>query len=341
MNFTVFFTNKCNMNCLYCYENNKQQKSIDYNILDSTIDFIIHQYNENKSNDLSVVTHGGEPLIEYDKIRYFIENLDNKINNIKYIITTNATLLTDDIADFLVKHYFEISVSIDGIKIAHDANRVLNNGKGTYETVIKNSDKLIKHGFDVKARMTVNPKNVLYLFDSVKHLIEMKFSTIVPVPDSFCKDWTEDSLNILYEQGIKIINYLKNYPDPINIGLINDSLSRMANSPCNGGHTTFSINTDGLIYPCIISVGNPEFLIGNVISGIDPAKIQEILKWDTIPIKQCAGCSRYNYCNTTRCRIINKTLSNDLHIPSPVVCNIENVKTKLSEYYMKVFPKII
>lgn len=79
----------------------------------------------------------------------------------------------------------------------------------------------------------------------------------------------------------------------------------MANSPCNGGTSTFSIDTDGVIYPCVVTVGIPEFVVGTIKEGVNKEKVTEILGWDKIEITECIGCSRYNYCNTTRCRILN------------------------------------
>ena len=40
-------------------------------------------------------------------------------------------------------------------------------------------------------------------------------------------------------------------------------------------------------------------------------------------------------CNTTRCRMINKVMCGSLHTPSAIVCSIENLKVKLSEYYLQ------
>jgi len=337
LNYTIFFTNQCNMDCSYCYENNKKTQSISHDTIDNTINFIVKQYFDDSKKDVSVVTHGGEPLVAFEKIRYFIERLNSKIKNVKYIITTNATLFNDEIIDFLVENYSEISISIDGTKKVHDANRIFANGQGTYDIVVQNAKKLLYNHSDVKARMTINPRTVSYVFESVKHLLELGFTTIVPVPDAFCNDWTQEDMTILYEQGKSIIDYIKEYPNITNVGLINDSLAKKANAPCNGGSTTFSVDTDGTIYPCIVAVGTARFKIGNVVTDIDMNKVKEISEWDNIKIQSCIGCSRYDYCNTTRCRIINNIMCGELHTPSPSVCNIENVKVRLSEYYMTVF----
>lgn len=326
------------MDCSYCYEKNKKSKSISYDVIDNIIDFIVMQHINSTDKNVSVVTHGGEPLMEFEKIRYFIKKLNSKVDNVKYIVTTNATLLTDTMINFLIEHYSEISISIDGTRAVHNTNRILVNGQGTYDMVIRNAKKLMSKHNNIKARMTINPKTAPYLFESVKHLLDLGFMTIVPVADSFCDEWTEKDIITLYEQGKLITDYVKNYPEPTNVGLINDALCKRKNAPCNGGTSTFSIDTDGTIYPCIVAVGIPEFVIGNIITGIVASKVQEILEWDNIKIPLCADCSRYDYCNSTRCRIINKVMCGDLHTPSATVCSIENMKVRISEYYMTIFP---
>lgn len=337
MNFSIFFTNKCNMNCSYCYEKNKKEQSMDRDTINEVIDFIVQQHNINQNEKVTIVTHGGEPLLEFENIKYLIEKLNTKVNNIHYIITTNATILTDTMIDYIIKHFSEISISIDGIEKAHDANRVFPNGQGTYSTVYPNVKKILTK-YNVKARMTINPQTTPYLFENIKHLLNIGFRNIVPVPDMYCNYWTEADINALFEQGKMIIDYIKNYPHITNIGMINDALSKLANAPCNGGLTTFSIDTDGSIYPCLASVGNQEFVLGSVGRGIDQEKVRMISEWDAVNVESCIGCSRYDYCISTRCRIINKLLCGELHTPSPTVCNIENLKVKLSVYYSSIYP---
>lgn len=338
MNFSLFLTNQCNMDCFYCYENNKQRRYMDYATIDQTINFIVNQYKSNPQGELSIVTHGGEPLLAFDQIKYLITGLDNRFDAIRYIITTNATLLNDEMIDFLAEHYAEISVSIDGTESAHNLNRVFHNGKGTYNIVVKNSRKLLKKRNDVKARMTVNPQSVDFLSEGIKQLLDIGFRTIVPVSDQFSCDWTSEKMNNLYIQGLNIIDYVKTYSDITNVGFIDDALVKRMNAPCDGGTTTFSIDTDGSVFPCLVAVGISEFKIGNVQDGLDLDAVRLISDWATVKNESCDGCSRYDYCNATRCKIINKIHTGDLHRPIPATCGIENVKVQLSERYLEVFP---
>ena len=43
--------------------------------------------------------------------------------------------------------------------------------------------------------MTVNRKNVEYLFDGVKWLLDFGFVSISPVPDQYDNNWTDSDMN--------------------------------------------------------------------------------------------------------------------------------------------------
>ena len=51
-------------------------------------------------------------------------------------MTTNGTLLTDDIIRYLAEHEVSLMISIDGPREINDANRVFANGQGTFDTVM-------------------------------------------------------------------------------------------------------------------------------------------------------------------------------------------------------------
>lgn len=323
------------MNCKYCYERNKKNSSVSLERLKGIIRFIAQNYQKDKKKSVSIVTHGGEPLLEYEKLKFFVEGLNKEVPSVRYIITTNATLLNNEMINFLAKNYTSISVSIDGTRKAHDLNRTWKSGEGSYEDVIQRAKKMLKVRPDTKARLTVTPDNVQYLYEGVRDLAEFGFSNIIPVPDEFSQEWTAESINELYEQGMKIIDYRVGISKELNIGLVQDALIRVKNALCDGGIDTMSIETNGDIYPCIVAVGYPEFKIGNIAEGIDKQILDNLQEEAKQRVEICEGCRRYDYCNATRCKVINKVMTGENCIPSPVVCNIENVRVKLSATYKR------
>ena len=148
-------TEECNLACRYCvfsdvYSNtrNSSPKKMTIQTAKKALDYYMQLLEEGKKynpvRDPSLGFYGGEPLLNFDLIRqsvtYLLETYPDE--KISYHITTNGTLLTDEIIDFLIKNRFSISISLDGPENEHDRNRVYANGKGTFKDVIKNIKKI-------------------------------------------------------------------------------------------------------------------------------------------------------------------------------------------------------
>lgn len=337
MNITVFMTNRCNMKCLYCYEGYKINTSISYITLDNIVKFISKKNLDQKNN---LVIHGGEPLLEFKKIEYFIESLKkyNLYSKFNLHITTNGTLINSKNARYLKDNFHDISISLDGNKYYNDINRVLNNNKGTYTLVINNLEQYFSDYYkNLTARMTINVKNVKGVSSSVTHLADLGFIKISPVVDQFC-DWDNENLIILRNEFDKIVQIVKENKiyNGIDVGFIKDAMYRCKNTKCDGGISTFTINTDGSIYPCIVTNNIPEFCIGNLNENIyiNQNKLESLLSHNNELNKCCIGCSRYDYCDATRCKLINKIQTGEWNIPSTNVCEIHNLKVDLAEKFL-------
>jgi hypothetical protein len=95
----------------------------------------------------SVVFFGGEPLSNLKLIRAVVDYCEARFaqlgKQVDFVMTTNATLLTDEIVDWLDEHRFGLSISMDGPEAIHDRNRRTVGGKGTYRTVSDKARKLL------------------------------------------------------------------------------------------------------------------------------------------------------------------------------------------------------
>ena len=109
----------------------------------------------------SVVFFGGEPLSNRPLIEHMVAYCERRFaeagKQVEFIMTTNATLLTEEIVDWLNAHRFGLSVSIDGPKTVHDRNRITVGGQGTYDVVRRKVDMLLSryHSRPVGARVTL------------------------------------------------------------------------------------------------------------------------------------------------------------------------------------------
>ena len=102
--FILNLTNKCNLDCSYCFEKNKDNCDITPEILDKFISFIL------KSNlkEISIRLFGGEPLLNLSLLEAVLLKLNHGLVNkgvkINYNIFTNGTCLNDKALDLIIKY---------------------------------------------------------------------------------------------------------------------------------------------------------------------------------------------------------------------------------------------
>lgn len=284
---------------------------------------------------VDIITHGGEPLLAFEKIVYLVNELKKKNINYSLWITTNATLLNPEKQRFLLENYDHISISIDGKKTTNDLNRIYPNHRSCYEVIVPIIKEMLKHNPDISGRMTFTPDTVPFLYDNIRHLHELGFYNIIPEGDFVSQDWNEKDFVILEEQLKKVVLWVKNHGVEANISILDEASNKLMNGMCDGGISSLSISSDGSIYPCTFTVGHKEEIVGDVYTGIDYEKVNRISSIGKTPIQECLGCARYDYCIATRCRLINKYTTGDALCPSMTQCNLENVKCAISRFYRK------
>ncbi len=76
--FTIWMTNKCNLACNYCYEKNNVDRIADEKVMDieTMVAFIKGKADRYKEKDILISFHGGEPLLEYNRIKEYVERLE-------------------------------------------------------------------------------------------------------------------------------------------------------------------------------------------------------------------------------------------------------------------------
>lgn len=118
-------------------------KDMDWETAKKAIDFL--KLHSDKAEETHIGFYGGEPLMNFPLIKQAAEYaLDVFNGKMTFAMTTNATLVSDEIADFLMRHDFNIIVSLDGPEELHDANRIMVDGKGSYTKTVQGIKKLLE-----------------------------------------------------------------------------------------------------------------------------------------------------------------------------------------------------
>ncbi|HDH03919.1 MAG TPA: radical SAM protein, partial [Candidatus Campbellbacteria bacterium] len=159
-------TEICNFRCDYCVYSdhykktrNHSLKRMPWDIAKRAIDYAVNNSLMAKKKDraLGISFYGGEPLSNFELIKKSINycKKEYKHKNIGYSMTTNASLINEEIANFLVDKNVNVSFSIDGPAELHNRYRKTINNKPTHHLTMKGYE-LIKRTANKKKKKFPN-----------------------------------------------------------------------------------------------------------------------------------------------------------------------------------------
>ncbi|REH79068.1 radical SAM/SPASM domain-containing protein [Staphylococcus felis] len=327
MNLTFWITEDCNLRCKYCYVS-KTAKYFDTKNIDITFQFITQLIETSSEKFLNVNFHGGEPTLNFSLIEGIVDKfkiLKKQFDlNIRYYITTNGTIMNKTILNFMIENNFNISLSVDGTKDIHDANRIYSNGMGSFDNTMGTLNLFKERNYHIRIRMTITPQTVNNLFNNYKYFYEMGYLGITAIPDTTTSEWDQASVKKYEIEMNKISKYLYNKSEiDFNNHIHNLSICVFKKlEVCDGGINTFHISAHGDIYPCALVVGQKKFNIGNVNDGLKYYKIKGFSKEYSINNQQCQKCSLMQFCEGNRCKYINYASTGSFHKPSQSYCSL-------------------
>ena len=332
MNYSIYLTDNCNLNCKYCYEKNMHtNREISFDNIKKIIDNEI----KSKSKESIITFFGGEPLLKKKLIYATADYIKSKKNKTNFLfnMTTNGTLIDDEFVEFFENNNFiSLSYSIDGSAISQNENRIMKNGRPTYELVVCNAKKLLSKPDIVVAVPVVTKNNEKNLYKNLCHLLEIGFKKISIQFDLTAK-WDDEDLNIIKCEFEKIakkyIDEMRNENEFHILGIDEKIRSYIdydmdCNNDCSVGIRGANVGTDGNIYPCMQFMYNNEYIIGNCELGIDKRKQLEVYKLLKKEMDECKDCAYRKRCNHT-CSCINKAYTGNSIQTSPFTCEIERM----------------
>lgn len=184
LGITINPTVNCNFRCWYCYESHHKSRMSKATV-GKIEKFIAAQ--APRFRNVSLSFFGGEPLIYFKSvmrpiIAFANETCEKTGTRLMVDMTSNAYLLTPEIADFLAANHFRtIQITLDGGKTHHDKTRFLANGTGSYTRIVRNIKMMAERGIYVIMRINYTKDNI----ESVKS-----------IPDSFRDLSAETGRNI-------------------------------------------------------------------------------------------------------------------------------------------------
>lgn len=307
----------CNLACKYCFagkgEYDGPKGIMTYETGKRALDFLIEQSKGRKN--LEVDFFGGEPLLNWEICKKLVkygreqEKIHNK--NFRFTLTTNGLLINDDVIDFCNKEMSNVVLSLDGRKTVNDAMRVSSNGKGSYDLIVDKFKKLAdsRNQQNYYMRGTYTHNNLDFASDII-HMADLGFKelSIEPVVSDPSEPYAlkEKDLPVLKEQyQVLADEMLRRYRNGNGFTFYHYMIDLDAGpcivkriSGCGVGTEYLAVTPSGDLYPCHQFVGDEDFLLGDIWSGITRGEVLEQFENCNIySHKECDDCFAKLYCS--------------------------------------------
>jgi uncharacterized protein len=319
---TIILSDKCNMNCKYCYVDSDSANTqvIDYLALSR---FLHSLFDNNHPPDRTVQFHfyGGEPLLHYDKLKAIVADIKGLGIAYAFTLTTNGVLLDMTRLEYLVDNDFFVTISLDGPEYIHDAYRLLCDNTPTHKIVVSKIHMIMRHYRHwMKTNLSIN--SVLTPGSSILErqeyfsslgIIRVNFIEMVSesisctgITKSLYYDYYLEQQSLLCEYvNMKLIS--KQYGDIIAFPFSNyyDLFRHKRGTDCKAycgiGKKRLAIMPTGEIIPCLQFASSKAlaktFVIGSIRTGIDMKLVSKMHEEYVQTSEKCCGCWLFFLCS--------------------------------------------
>ena len=294
VNATWEVTYACNLSCIHCLSDSGRKRAGELSTEQALR--VIDQLAAEKVFQFNI--GGGEPFMRPD----FLDLMDHAHNKgIVTCISTNGTLINEDIARRLDHPLVYIQVSLDGAsEKANDAIR----GRGSFGKVMNALEHLRNRSIEVSINCVLTRRS----FPELDKLVELAASYGAKLRVSRFRpsgrgkqSWSQ--LNVQREQMADFSQWLARHL-AVSTGdsffsVTTEERRSLGLNMCGACKMTCCLSPQGAIYPCAF-LQEPEFCAGKL-----PEEDFSTI-WNTSPIfesfrqleiKSCESCQRFDMCH--------------------------------------------
>jgi uncharacterized protein len=310
-------TERCNLNCTYCYIPEGMRKSGQHMSADRLIAALgrLQAYFSRvlpAGRKPRIIFHGAEPLMNQPALFAAIEEFKN---DFIFGVQTNATLLDDEAIDFLSLRNVSIGLSLDGpLAEVTDATRLTFGGKSVHDKVLRAMDQLKGYAaWSVIATCTAKNLDQLVPLVELFHARQVPTCmlnavrctlpgarTVRPEDDALAQSFIaalERTYALYLETGRKMV--VANFANILLAILAPTARRLMCDiSPCGGGRAFFALAPDGGMFPCSEFIGLENFRGGNLFTDA----IDDVLQTPAFRSVTERNVDRFAPCNTCAIR---------------------------------------
>ena len=299
-------TDGCNLRCKYCYAGAKEMKNVlPLSLAKQALDLAA------KDNErFKVQFSGGEPLLVFDRLKEIVEYARERELPADFQVQTNATLITEQMAEELKQLDIGIGVSLDGRPELNDRLRPLAGRGSSTALTVQGINNLKQAGLAAGLTCVISAENAEHLDEIVDlayylgniRLIGFDLLRLhgrgkqltAPDPDKVRSGLKKA---LLRQQHLEKLTGQK-----IIFRQLEQSKWRENSPECGFSHCyamrgeSLLLCPNGDLYPCGSLSGEQDFYLGSLKEAPDLKKMQDAEGKSSRWMEECYNCADFKLC---------------------------------------------
>ncbi len=345
MELTLVVDHQCNLRCRYCYTGHKFDRRMPDEVMRQALDRAF----DSAPSHLDIGFSGGEPLLHLEFLETAAEYAEERVAELgsrsptlRYVVSTNLTLLGERAVAWLKRLPSEVSTSLDGPEPVHDAVRRQDDGEGSHARVRSSLNRLDAEGIPYSVNTVVTRDTASRLGEVVAELFATNARRF-RLALNFLEPWAQANLRAL-EQGLLAAAEVwmeafrrgeQRQLEPFHSKILSHLYGGVGcPSRCRIVGREWSVAPSGNIYPCVRMVGDDtkhELVIGNVATGVLAERVQHLQHLVDRVEETCSGCEHGGRC-ASHCGCQHLALTGELGRVSPVLCDSEEAVIRAANH---------
>lgn len=205
---------QCEMRCSYCSIPKQSGREMSKDILDLSAELLLSA----PQNRLEMRYFGGEPLLEWEKLKYSIETVWNtqqcstkcQHKELSFLITTNGLKLDLEKIKWMSQFPISLQIALDGLPEAQNRYRPLyQSEESSYQyCAINQAKRLQEYDIPHTVIIVIHPARVEHMLDDFRHIAEQGFE-IIQINWAHNTIWHKKQLELFAKGLYQLSDYLR------------------------------------------------------------------------------------------------------------------------------------
>ena len=310
LHLSLELTRDCTLSCVYCHAEAGRKESMSSELLETVVEYAFRTGVERNCKRLiASFVAGGEPTINWSLFVDSVQKINEagKKHNLPFRLSITTNGYYDELKrKYLVEHFGNINLSLDGPEDIQNKHRPTRDGKGSFQDVLDSGRYFASHSQSFTVRVTITDYNVRRMEETVSFFgdefgnkVDVVFEPCFPVGRA-----REMHLASPPSQELFLVNYLAAKEKGTELGIkvtcSLDNTDKIISTYCNSlARPSFVVTTRGIVTACEGDAEGITYNYGSFEKGVfryDERGVAKILELTTTLPEKCGQCFVKYHC---------------------------------------------